>query len=339
MDHNEDRVKDPELWNLYRDNVNKYLKICGQEFSDEDVDRAVGLLWTNSFACASGGGQAIFPTFSFASHSCQPNCAHSVFPNKTLALQAKDTIKAGEEFTISYISTLQGLLKRRAKLRDKWFFECSCARCKDPLEGGSHASTLLCQVCKTPDAFVTSSNSLDPKAHWNCSKCPQKLQPEDINKVENRIAETMQTLSPSSMAEFESFLEDASLEVHPSHYLMLLLKRHLIGLYNVCLMSLDLEDLERVESYCKCVDDSYQIIDPGYQKDRGSVLRIMCEVKKIIAKKRHLDAKLDDAEQFKERVQECCALFQEAQKCMFVRVKKDPNEYSKYAIVHRKDYL
>jgi hypothetical protein len=37
--------------------------------------------------------QAIFPTFSFASHSCQPNCAHSVFPNKTLALQAKDTIK------------------------------------------------------------------------------------------------------------------------------------------------------------------------------------------------------------------------------------------------------
>ena len=41
------------------------------------------------------------------SHSCVPNCAHSVFPNKTLALQAKTKIKAGEEFTISYISTLQ----------------------------------------------------------------------------------------------------------------------------------------------------------------------------------------------------------------------------------------
>jgi len=27
------------------------------EFSDEEIDRAVGLLWTNSFACAQGGGQ------------------------------------------------------------------------------------------------------------------------------------------------------------------------------------------------------------------------------------------------------------------------------------------
>ena len=34
----------------------------------------------------------------------------------------------------------------------------------------------------------------------------------------------------------------------------------------------------QVESYCKCVDDAYNIIDPGYQKDRGSVLRTMCEV-------------------------------------------------------------
>jgi len=336
MDHNEDRVKDPELWNLYQENVNKYLKVCGQEFSDEDINRAVGLLWTNSFACASGGGQAIFPTFSFASHSCKPNCAHSVFPNKTLALQAKEKIKAGEEFTISYISTLQGLLKRRSKLRDKWFFECTCPRCQDPTECGSHASTFICQVCKTPDALVTSSNSLDPKAEWNCSKCPQKTQPEDIIATENRIAEQMQKLAPSSMAEFESFHEDVALELHPSHYLMLILKRHLIALYNSCLASLELEDLERVESYCKCVDDAYNIIDPGYQKDRGSVLRTMCEVKKMIAKKRLADG-MDNEEQFKKRVQDCCEVFQEAQKCNFVRVKKDPNEFSKFAVVQRRD--
>ena len=63
------------------------------------------------------------------SHSFAPNCAHSVFPNKTLALQveidadgggvavaddvkeirfqAKVKILAGTEFTISYISPLQ----------------------------------------------------------------------------------------------------------------------------------------------------------------------------------------------------------------------------------------
>ena len=107
MDHNEDRVKDPELWDTYQRYVNQFLKSCDPSLPDEDINRAVGLLWTNAFACSNGGGQAIFPTFSFMSHSCVPNCAHSVFPNKTLALQAKHKIKAGEEFTIAYISPLQ----------------------------------------------------------------------------------------------------------------------------------------------------------------------------------------------------------------------------------------
>ena len=85
----------------------RFLQSSDPSLKDEDINRAVGLLWTNAFACSNGGGQAVFPTFSFMSHSCVPNCAHSVFPNKTLALQAKIKINAGEEFTISYISTVQ----------------------------------------------------------------------------------------------------------------------------------------------------------------------------------------------------------------------------------------
>ena len=77
------------------------------KFTDEEIDRAVGLLWTNSFACCSGGGQAIFPIFSLISHACTSNCSHSVFPKNQLALQAKCHIKKGEEITISYISSTQ----------------------------------------------------------------------------------------------------------------------------------------------------------------------------------------------------------------------------------------
>ena len=91
------------------------------------------------------------------SHSCVPNCAHSVFPNKTLALQAKHKIKAGEEFTIAYISPLQGSLKRRLKLHDKWFFDCGCARCQSPTELDSFTSVHLCQV-RTEDGDRVKSN-------------------------------------------------------------------------------------------------------------------------------------------------------------------------------------
>ena len=146
MDHNEDRIKDSELWSTYQTYVNQFLKGCDPDLKDEDINRAVGLLWTNAFACSNGGGQAIFPTFSLMSHSCVPNCAHSVFPNKTLALQAKHKIKAGEEFTIAYISPLQGSLKRRGKLHDKWFFDCNCARCASRTELDSFTSVHLCQV-------------------------------------------------------------------------------------------------------------------------------------------------------------------------------------------------
>ena len=52
------------------------------------------------------------------SHSCVPNCAHSVFPNKTLALQAKTHVKAGEEFTIAYISPLQVITRKMLTKHD-----------------------------------------------------------------------------------------------------------------------------------------------------------------------------------------------------------------------------
>ena len=76
-------------------------------FTDAEVDRAAGLFWTNAFGCNSGGGMAVFPTFSFVSHSCVSNANHVVFPNRHLALQAKTRVARGQELTISYISPLQ----------------------------------------------------------------------------------------------------------------------------------------------------------------------------------------------------------------------------------------
>jgi hypothetical protein len=213
MDHNEERRRDTELWSTYQTHVNQFIRgTLGADFTDADMDRAAGLLWTNCFACAQGGGQAIFPTFSFASHSCQPNCTHSVFPNRTLALQAKTAVRAGEEFTISYISTLQGLLKRRMKLRDKWFFECGCARCRDPTELGSHASTLLCRVCVPGEGSspgggrVMSSDPLDPVAPWVCDRCGLHTSAGQINEIENRIAGEMQKIDNNSLVAFEEML-------------------------------------------------------------------------------------------------------------------------------------
>jgi hypothetical protein len=83
------------------------------------------------------------------------------------------------------------------------------------------------------------------------------------------------------------------------------------------------EDLERVKTYCETVNSCYEVIDPGYHRDRGTILRALCQVEKLLAKKYIMD-RTETEEQFRARVQACIHLFQEGQKCMFVRVKKDP---------------
>jgi len=336
MDHNEDRIKDKELWNTYQASVNKFLKSSNPNLNDEDIDRTVGLLWTNAFACANGGGQAIFPTFSFMSHSCVPNCAHSVFPNKTLALQAKTHVKAGEEFTIAYISPLQGSIKRRMKLHDKWFFDCRCPRCLDPTELGSFTSAHMCQLCNTQEAYIIPTEVENDSAPWKCNKCGLLTPADELSKKETDIATKMQKLDNNSLLAFEEFHESTLTLLHPNHYLNVLLKRHLVGLYSSVLSQLEIQDLERVKMYCEQVDAVYQIIDPGYQKERGTIIRALCEVSKLLAKK-YLNEKKETEEQFSERVKKCIDLFQEGQKCMFVRLKKDPNDVSKFLVVARKD--
>ncbi len=44
--------------------------------------------------------------------------------------RANVLVRAGEELTDYYVSPLHGSHYRRASLRDGWFFECKCRRCK-----------------------------------------------------------------------------------------------------------------------------------------------------------------------------------------------------------------
>ena len=58
MDHNEERRKYEDMWKLQQTHVNQFLKKCQKaEFTDEEIDRAVGLLWTNSFSCKDSEGR------------------------------------------------------------------------------------------------------------------------------------------------------------------------------------------------------------------------------------------------------------------------------------------
>jgi hypothetical protein len=74
-------------------------------------------------------GLAFDPLTSTANHSCSPN-AVIMFDGPKLTLRALDPIKAGQEVLISYIDSSAPFGVRQAELKDQYFFECSCAKCK-----------------------------------------------------------------------------------------------------------------------------------------------------------------------------------------------------------------
>ena len=123
-----------------------------------------------------------------------------------------------------------------------------------------------------------------------------------VNETENKLAMEMSKVDNRSLSEFEIFHEKLETILHPQHYLMIMLKRHLVQLYSGVLAQLDDEDLERValqkftftdltknysiqkpspsqvKKYAEDVARVYDIIDPGYQKERGTILGSLCEV-------------------------------------------------------------
>lgn len=67
-------------------------------------------------------------------------------------------------FEIFFFISIKGTLKRRDHLNESKFFWCTCKRCKDPTELGTHASTLLCPKCT--NGFILSMDSLNQDADW-----------------------------------------------------------------------------------------------------------------------------------------------------------------------------
>lgn len=118
----------------------------------------IGILFRFQVRC-------LYPKTAIFAHCCTPNIRHSIFPNLNLPgnayrvyVRAAIKIEKGQEILISYTHTLAPTLFRRMHLRESKYFDCTCARCSDPSELGTHLSTLKCHKCD--NGVVMSTNSL-----------------------------------------------------------------------------------------------------------------------------------------------------------------------------------
>src|SRR5687767_3211541 len=101
-----------------------------------------------------------------AEHSCTPNILRLVQTDSTLNFLATVPIQAGQRILTTYISVLDGTLERRAILERSYYFSCTCPRCADPTELGTHLSSVKCERClkqkrSSSEGYLLPTDSLN----------------------------------------------------------------------------------------------------------------------------------------------------------------------------------
>ena len=230
MDHKEEREQETNMWNEHQKNVVDFLlSTCNLNFTKEDVMWAIGLLKTNSIMFGDEKSRALFPIFSLINHSCVANAKHTIYiKNRRISVQAQTDIKQGEEIVINYTTFIMGTAPRRRKLLRNWYFSCSCPRCRDPTELGSHLSSLVCPKC---DLAMTQVEPLDPDSPWRCPRHSFSFSAEHVASLVTDLRQHFLALGEdkcTTLDKMEETLRMFSSFLLPTHHLMMIIKRHTI---------------------------------------------------------------------------------------------------------------
>lgn len=148
---------------------------------DEDlIQHCCGVFDVNAFEIRGNGTnqsvqqncfvRGLYPRAALMAHDCVPNAFISVDGESNLRVYAAVPIVKGQMVLFNYtrclfvsvaiidvfprgvnkramISSFQGTFERRAHLRKGKYFLCTCARCEDPTELGTHLCSVRCTNC------------------------------------------------------------------------------------------------------------------------------------------------------------------------------------------------
>ena len=99
-----------------------FCKICINSFSILDVS-------LNEI------GSSLYIANSYFDHSCVPN-ATTIFSGTYLEIRAIKEIDVGDKIYINYVDVKNDKVTRQKSLKEQYYFECTCPRCKSDFDKG-----------------------------------------------------------------------------------------------------------------------------------------------------------------------------------------------------------
>lgn len=184
------------------------------EFSEEEenlMKLACCVMDANAFQIATPfrkkemSMRGLFPVAALMNHSCVPNTSYAYNSESRMIVKAVKPIQAGTEIFTCYTGILWGTPARRTHLYKTKYFMCSCERCADPTERGTHLAALKCFSNQCP-GFLLPVEPLKPASAWRCLECSLRVPNKNVCAIQNALGSMMGSLNFENVDQLETFL-------------------------------------------------------------------------------------------------------------------------------------
>ncbi|XP_045524983.1 SET domain-containing protein SmydA-8-like isoform X1 [Pieris brassicae] len=228
-----DQRRNSSVWEYYQSTVNfiSELKLLNDDEDKNLVQKVCAAIDVNSFEVrgppipALGYAETLRGVYlqaALMAHHCTGNTIISINDNNALMCHASKDIKKGEVIYYNYTDPLKGTALRQEHLLMGKYFQCTCERCLDATELGTHMSSALCPACKT--GFITKSGE-----KWQCHHCKEETDDSVIGFKVKCCQNKLDVINKKDEKELEEYIRNVSLVLAPNHYLLIDAKQRLAG--------------------------------------------------------------------------------------------------------------
>ncbi|XP_045617553.2 enolase-phosphatase E1 isoform X2 [Procambarus clarkii] len=300
-----------------------------QEFPIEDIDSSeksihtiTGIIDVNALEIRLKESEVLglYPTFAMLEHSCTPNTKHAFAKDRQVVVKAAVDIKRGEHISTMYTHILWGTAARRDHLKHSKYFMCTCFRCSDPTELGTHFSALRCKQCT--NGFILSAAPLDELATWICTSCNATVAADEVTEINLKLGEEIEAaLAMPVLGTLEKLVQrHAKTTVHPNHFHLFAARHTVLQMYGRDPSSVGQESMKKKEKMCQDFLKVCTALDPGMARlaPYAGVALYEYHLAVLARARQEPDAKHVDSVALKKDVETAKALLQQC-----IRVLQD----------------
>ncbi|EDV37404.1 uncharacterized protein Dana_GF11432 [Drosophila ananassae] len=227
---------------------------------------------SNAFEVTARDGdtlKGVFVCGASLPHNCVPNTVVALDEQFNMKLYAAVPLQTGDIIYNSYTNPLMGTSQRQHQLRLSRRLDCSCSRCLDPTEMGTHMSSMKCREC--PQGYAVCEMDPDGRpGDWRCLECKASMSAANVHEL---LAEVGGALveARGDLQVYESLLTQYKSMVHPNHFLLLDIKQNIASILRAAALMNSMEQpckklLARRVELCSDLLPICRAVVPGISK-------------------------------------------------------------------------